>query len=117
MEVHWFNGVARNSMDGVQDLSHLDQVAVIDAVTVATSTAKARDKGGACYRGVNDVVTAKRQIAVRFSTMEGELRRNSSEKCFHYGGIEFDAVAYDSCTRLRSLFSPCVVETVDPCST
>ncbi len=46
MKVHWFNGVARNSVDGVQDLSILIRF-IIDAVTVATSTAKAVTKGGA----------------------------------------------------------------------
>tara|TARA_B100001765_G_scaffold184305_1_gene128569 strand:+ start:1216 stop:1335 length:120 start_codon:yes stop_codon:yes gene_type:complete len=37
MYVHWFDWVSGNGVNGVQDLPHFDQVAVVAAVAVASA--------------------------------------------------------------------------------
>jgi hypothetical protein len=80
MYVHWLDRVSGDGVHGIQHLTHLDQISVVDAVAVAPTSTQASYKGRAGNRGVDDVVSTKFEVAMRFPPVENELGRCGSDK-------------------------------------
>jgi hypothetical protein len=61
-------------------LAHFEQVPIVGTVTVTPASTEARDERRAGDRGVDDVVSTKFEVSVRFPPVENELGRRGSDE-------------------------------------
>ena len=73
MYVHWLDRVSGDRVNGIQHLTHFDQISVVDAIAVASTSTQAGHEWGAGNRSEDDVVSTKFEVSVGFPPVENKF--------------------------------------------